>query len=272
MHLGGTPVFMIDREADSVFYFRQWHEAKKLFLVRVDDDRRVDWQEKSVLIREIKTFADVEQKYVKSRDIDFKGRAAEQYVFETNITLSRPARRNVKDKRFSVPGAPLSLRLVIAKVVDAKTQEELACWYLLTNVGTDVAASTIALWYYYRWRIESYFKLLKSGGQELEHWQQESGLAVLKRLLVVSMGAAVVWSLQRSESVEAVELKVVLVKLSGKSQKRGSPPPAGTLLSGLFVLLRIFDFLDSIDNDLTQIDNLRTLLTNFAPNLNQIFV
>ncbi|GHT46744.1 hypothetical protein FACS189454_08350 [Planctomycetales bacterium] len=108
------------------------------------------------------------------------------------MTLSRPARRNVKDKRFLVPGEPLTLRLVIAKVIDPVSQKELACWYLLTNVGEDVAASTVALWYYHRWRIESYFKLLKSGGQELEHWQQESGLAVLKRLLVVSTGAAVV--------------------------------------------------------------------------------
>jgi amino acid transporter len=97
-------------------------------------------------------------------------------------------------------------------------------------------------------------------------------LAILKRLLVVSMGAAVVWGLQRSESVEATEFKRVLVRLSSKSQNRGSPPTAGTLLSGLFVLLRIFDFLDSIDNDLTQIDNLRTILTNVIPNLAQKFV
>ncbi|MDR3110227.1 MAG: hypothetical protein LBU65_11165 [Planctomycetaceae bacterium] len=148
-------------------------------------------------------------------------------------------------------------------MIDLKTQKRLARWYLLTNVF-DVSSATIALWYYYRCRIESYFKLLKSGGQEIEHWQQESGLAILKRLLVVSMACSLVWSLQRNEGEEATELKQVLVRLSGKSQKRCSPPTAGTLLSGLFVLLRIFDFLDSINYDLTQIDNLRTRLANFA--------
>jgi hypothetical protein len=70
MGLGGTPVFIIDREADSVFYFRQWQQAKKLFLVRIDDDRRVDWQKKSVLIKEIKAFVDAEQQWTKSRDED----------------------------------------------------------------------------------------------------------------------------------------------------------------------------------------------------------
>jgi hypothetical protein len=75
---------------------------------------------------------------LKSRIIDFKGKAAEEHIFETSVTLSRPARRNVKDKRFSVPVAPLTLRLVIAKVIDPKTRKELARWYLLSNVDQDV--------------------------------------------------------------------------------------------------------------------------------------
>ncbi|MDR3108080.1 MAG: hypothetical protein LBU65_00120 [Planctomycetaceae bacterium] len=54
-------------------------------------------------------------------------------------------------------------------MVDLKTQKRLARWYLLSNVF-DVSSATIALWYYYRWRIENYFKLFKSGGQEIEHW------------------------------------------------------------------------------------------------------
>jgi hypothetical protein len=265
MNLGGTPVFIIDREADSVFYFRQWQQAGSLFLVRIDDDRRVDWQKKSVLIKDIKAFADAEQQWTKSRDIEFHGKSAEQYVFETNITLSRAARRNVKDKRFSVPGEPLSLRLVVTKVTYPQTGNELACWYLLSNTASDVSSATIALWYYYRWRIESYFKLLKSDGQEMAHWQQECGLAILKRLLVVSMGAAMVWNLQRNEHVEAQEFKQMLVRLSGKAQKRGRPPAAETLLSGLFVLMRLFDFLDAMDYDLTKINKWKTLLTNIPP-------
>jgi hypothetical protein len=42
---------------------------------------------------------------------------------------------------------------------------------------------------------------MKSGGQELEHWQQESAPAILKRLLVASMAAAMVWRLQRNTSL-----------------------------------------------------------------------
>ncbi|MDR3110940.1 MAG: hypothetical protein LBU65_14825, partial [Planctomycetaceae bacterium] len=66
------------------------------------------------------------------------------------------------------------------------------------------------------------------------------------------------------ESEEATELKQTLVRLSGKSQKREKPSTAGTLLSGLFVFMKILDFWDSINNDLTHIDNLRTRPANFA--------
>jgi hypothetical protein len=142
---------------------------------------------------------------------------------------------------------------VIAKVVDVNTQEELSVWYLLSNVPMDVSSERLALWYYWRWKIESYFKLMKSGGQQLEHWQQESALAILKRLLLASMACAVVWCLQESNDEEAEELKEVLVRLSGKSLKRGRSPTAETLLSGLFVWLQLFDFLTSIDFDLTKV-------------------
>jgi hypothetical protein len=47
----------------------------------------------------------------------------------------------------------------------------------------------VALWHYWRWRIESYFKLLKSAGLQLEEWQQATaelaGLWVLPAMLDV---------------------------------------------------------------------------------------
>ena len=44
---------VIDREADSVDYFRKWDAAGFKFLVRADD-RRVQWSGKSVLLTEIR--------------------------------------------------------------------------------------------------------------------------------------------------------------------------------------------------------------------------
>ena len=78
-----------------------------------------------------------------------------------------------KSKPTTVPGPPLPLRLVISEVRDQQGNL-VAVWFLLTNVPDAVAAETMALWYYWRWRIERFFKLLKSAGQHLEQWQQDT--------------------------------------------------------------------------------------------------
>jgi len=118
---------------------------------------------------------------------------------------------------------------------------------------------------HWRWRIESYFKLMKSGGQRMKHWQQESALSLLKRLLIASMACATVWCLQESTVKESEEFKEILVRLSGKRLKRGRPPTAEILLSGLFVFLRIFDFLVSIDFDLSKIAKLNAAFNKLLP-------
>jgi hypothetical protein len=96
-------------------------------------------------------------------------------------------------------------------------------------------------------RIESFFKLLKGHGQQLEHWQQETGAAIFRRLLVASMACVVVWRLQADRSPEAEELREVLVRLSGRQTKRKRPHTAPALLAGLWVLLSMLALLDHCD-------------------------
>ncbi len=85
-------------------------------------------------------------------------------------------RRNVGQKKVDVPGAPLPLRLVVTEVRDTKGRV-LARWLLLTNMRAMLAdAATIARWYYFRWRIESMHKLLKSAGWQLEGWLQAKAI------------------------------------------------------------------------------------------------
>ena len=121
----------------------------------------------------------------------------------------------------------------------------LATWYLLTNIPADADPSTIALWYYWRWRIESFFKLLKSAGMNVEQWQQESAPAIAKRLLVASMACVVVWHLARSQAPQAEEARNLLVRLSGRQVKRTKKFTMPALLAGLWVLLTMTEVLES---------------------------
>jgi hypothetical protein len=141
-----------------------------------------------------------------------------------------------------VPGPAISLRLVVSRVYDAKGQL-LAEWLLLTNLPAEVDADEIALWYYWRWRIESYFKMLKGAGQHLEQWQQDTAIAIARRLCVASMACVLIWQIARDASPEANRLRRLLIRLSGRQMKRGIAFTEPALLEGLWVLLAMLDTL-----------------------------
>jgi hypothetical protein len=106
-----------------------------------------------------------------------------------------------------------------------------------------VDTATVALWYYWRWRIESLFKLLKGAGQQLEHWKQADGEAIAKRRVVAAMACALVWRLERQAAAEAAALRSLLVRLSGRQMKWGKDSTAPALLAGLWALLAMLEAL-----------------------------
>jgi hypothetical protein len=256
-------VHVIDREADSLGDFRRWDELGHKFLVRCDD-RRVLWEGQSWLISEIADHLDREVLFEDVGEAMYHGKTVRQEVAEADIVLHRPHKTRVDGKQYDVPGRALPMRLVVTRLLDEEGYI-LAQWTLLTNVfGDEVAAYWIALWYYWRWRIESFFKLLKSQGQELEHWLQETGEAITRRLLVAAMACVVVWQLERDDSAEAEEAKTILMRLSGRSSKRNRPYTAPGLLAGYMALLSIIDLLEYTDCDLRNLKRLAKTAIPFA--------
>src|SRR5262249_18970913 len=90
-------------------------------------------------------------------------------------------------------------------------------------------------------------KVPRGSGQQLEDGQQETGLAVAKRLLVASMACVVVWEVARGEGPEAEALRALLVRLSGRQMKWGKPFTWPALLAGLWVLLTMLEVLEYYD-------------------------
>jgi hypothetical protein len=251
-------VHVIDREVDSVDHFRKWDAAGERFLVRCDD-RRVQWENRSCLLSAIRTELQSRKEFRLVKDVPYQGTAANLWVAETQVTLNKPAYKNIKNKRVKVSGKPLTLRCVVVQLRNVEDQV-LAEWMLLSNVPKEWAdAEKLAFCYYWRWRIESFFKLLKGHGQQLEHWQQETGPAIARRLLVAAMACVVVWQLQADESPQAEELKRVLIRLSGRQMKRDKAHTAPALLAGLWVLLSMLALLEIVD-----LDRIR-ILARFIP-------
>lgn len=248
--LGRPLVHIIDAEADSVGHFRQWSEtAGRYFLVRADDRlvQHDDVEQRCSTIhqqhREREAFQCV-------RSLSYHGKPAQQWIAEAAVVLTRPAQRNrpgVKDRR-RIPGTPLPLRLVMAEVRDDDGRV-LAVWYLLTNLPADADAAVIALWYYWRWSIETYFKLLKSAGLQLENWQQETAGAIARRLLIASMACVSVWRLAHHTTPAAAQARQLLIRLSGRQMKHRRPFTLPALLAGMQVLLAMLSVLQDYSAD-----------------------
>jgi hypothetical protein len=246
--LGKPIVHVIDREADSVGHWRQWIGGGHKLLIRADD-RLVRRENRRLKLSEIRKELHAAGQYCDGGPALYHGRKARLRVAETAIVLDRPARTMINGKQVSVPGAPLNMRLILTRVEDEKGTL-LAEWYLLSNVPVAWAnAVHLAHCYYWRWRIETYFKLLKSHGMQVEDWLQETGPAIARRLLVASMACVTVWQLLADDSAPAIQLKNVLIQLSGRQMKRTKPYTAPALLSGLWMLLSMFDILEQHDLD-----------------------
>lgn len=256
-------VHVIDREANTLGRMRQWNQDGHFFLVRCDD-RRVEWEGKSVLLSEIEDYFEREVLFDTCGEALYHGKAVSQEVAETEIILKRPHSQVINGKKCQLRGEPLKVRLVVTRLLD-ENDHVLAQWRLLCNVfDTSISSYQIALWYYWRWLIETYFKLLKSHGQELEQWQQQSGGAIARRILVASMACVAVLQLQKDTRPEATQTKKILIRLSGRQMKYGveSTPPA--LLAGMMVLLSVTDVLESPDIDIGTLKRIKDQVLSFG--------
>jgi hypothetical protein len=245
--LGRPAVHIIDAEADSVAHFRRWARCGWLFLVRADAIRRVLFEGSECLLSAVVAPLRTRQAFRKARRVDYQGQEVQQWVAEAAVVLHRKAQPHRRgQKRKPVPGRPLPLRLVVSELrrADGTVLER---WLLWSNVPAAVLAERVALWYYWRWRVESYFKLLKGAGQQVEHWQQQTAAAVARRLLVAGMACVVVREVARGEGPEAEALREVLVRLSGRQVHWGKRYSEPALLAGLWVLLAMLDLLEHYD-------------------------
>jgi hypothetical protein len=153
MGLGQRVIHIIDREADSLAHYRDWQADGRCFLVRADGTRKVRWQGQEGSLAEWAG----RLAFRRCREVSYHGHSAVQHVAEAEVVLNRPAwRKRQRGGRLvneRVPGPPLSLRLIVSRVCDGRGQT-VAVWYLLSNAPAAVTDETLALGYYWRWRIE----------------------------------------------------------------------------------------------------------------------
>ena len=232
---GPAIVHVIDREADSVDHWRRWSADGHTALVRADDRKVLHHGTETSLVAIAEAMRS-DDMLKEAGAASYHGRAARLFVAEADVILHRPGTRHAGGKQQAIPGVPLPLRLVVAEVRDLKGRV-LARWLLLTNAQAELAdAATVTRWYYFRWRIETMHKALKSAGWNLEGWLQRDGERLFKKLLVAPGALAAVWALERRNDADSARFQALLMQLSGSQTKRGRPVTTTGLLAGLWVL------------------------------------
>lgn len=234
---------IIDREADSAAHLRHWSQAGHHYLIRVNGTNRLHHQGQTQRTASIAATLD----YRPYKTLIYRGKKAHLSLAETDILLTRPARPKGKDangKRLPPQaGEPLALRLICSKL-EASDGKPLAQWHLLGNSAH--SAEKLVDYYHARWQIESYFKLLKSAGHQMESWLQQSGEAFFKRLLIVAQSCVMIWRLMNDQRAQSQALKALLIRISGRNTKKKQPFTAPALLAGYLSLLSAHELLQEM--------------------------
>jgi len=250
-------VHIVDREADSIAFMRKLVDNNSLFILRGKGNSKVQYTDTIT-----NTKIDIKQSELADKlslgkqvkKIKYKNKKVTIFANECDIVINRDATKmviqdNGKRKLIKTQGEPLKARFVVERLVDDKN-EVVATWLLISNVyDENITSGTIATWYYYRWKIESYFKLLKSSGFNLEQWQQTNPKALFKRLLVVSHSCMLVWKIANHNSTNAKKLRQILIELSGKQIQRGVDFTYPALLKGLENYIITIDMLTRFSVD-----------------------
>jgi len=239
-------VHIIDREADSVGFLRDLEEDD-FYIIRAVDRSSVEYKGEKISQKDLSNKIEL-GKYVKS--ITYKKNKKNEkvniYVNSVDVLITRDTYINEGKKKRRIKGKPVKCRFIVERLVDQKNNI-VATWLLLSNLKEDIDDKTIALWYYYRWKIESYFKLLKSSGFNMEEWQQQTAEAVFRRLLIVSYACLLVWQIEHSNKKNIIEIKKFLVRISGRLVPRKKVSTSSALLAGIWNFFSTMDIIELYD-------------------------
>ena len=216
-------IHVFDREGDITEVFDKIRQLQHTgILVRAAHNRRID--------------SDSERLWSKL--------LAQPISFEQEIELPQTGQRSARKTKLAVRFCPLNLRTpyrfdnrdplpvyaVYATEIDCPEGETLIEWMLLTTeVVADIqTASTILRWYTYRWRVEEYHKIFKSGCQVEKYRLAADGMKTLIGFLsVIAVELLRLTYLHRTQPLAlAIE---ILNPLELKILKAKSPKPPQVL-------------------------------------------
>jgi hypothetical protein len=173
-------IHIFDREGDVTEVLEKCSEMENTGgVIRATHNRKLEKNEKRLWQKMESEAIKFEQEIVLSGTGSKKERKAKLAVRYSAVRLQKPYRFEVRES--------LKVYAVYATEIECPEGEKPISWMLLTTevVENVEEASTILRWYNYRWRIEEYHKILKSGCQTERYRLAALGMKTLLGFLSV---------------------------------------------------------------------------------------
>lgn len=238
--VGGSTcvIHVFDREGDIAEVFEKVRQIEQAgVVVRAAHDRRIDSSSErlwALLEAEpIQFYQDIE---VPKTDTQ-AARTAKVAVLFCQVSLRTPY-------RFDNRG-PLQVYAVYACELDCPDGATPLSWMLLTTevVTTVEMATTILRWYSYRWRVEDYHKILKSGTQVERYRLAADGMKTLLGFLsVIAVELLQLTYLHRTQPEATVELVLNPTQILVLKTKSPKLPKVLTVAWALEAVARLGGF------------------------------
>lgn len=244
-------VTVCDREADIYDFFRLSDEIKSPVLVRAKVNRAVNkrsrYAEKSVIKlwghmnkqTEAGTITVEIPQRRKTQHCEKRDARTATLTIKHGSFLFNPSSHNVKHKSEELPD--IKMYAVYAFEANPPAGAEPVEWMLLTNltVSNFAEAYEKVRWYCLRWRIEMYFKMLKSGFRvedcRLEHAERLTRyLTVMSivawRLFMIALIARTDPNIPCTKLLADYEWKVLFLKVNKNKILPKKPPAIGEVV------------------------------------------
>lgn len=233
-------IHVFDREGDITEVFDKIRQLQHTgILVRAAHNRRIDSDSERLWSKLMQQPSSFEQEIELPQTGQRSARRTKLAVRFCPLNLRTPYRFDNRD--------PLPVYAVYATEIDCPEGETLIEWMLLTTeVVADIqTASTILRWYTYRWRVEEYHKIFKSGCQVEKYRLAADGMKTLIGFLsVIAVELLRLTYLHRTqplalaiEILNPLELKI----LKAKSLK---PPKVLTVSWAVEAVARLGGYLE----------------------------
>lgn len=173
----------------------------------------------------------------------FRKKSAFHSVAEVQVSLAPATNDGADDSQ----GAPLTVRCVVSRLVEAASGKPLAQSYLLASTAVRATASQLAKWPEWRAAAEPFFKLLGQSALQRGDWdqdgQEEGGQQ--PRILIAAQVCTSVLRLQRAQGHWADTARKVLAQLAGRSVRADRPVSGPALFEGMVKLFALLDALET---------------------------